>query len=174
MSLEPALLALAVFAPFLAAPAIALLRRYPNPREAVSLIAAVATFGLVASLLPAAFAGTPAAIDVLAFAPGLSIAFRADPLGLLFATVASFLWILTTVYSIGYMRGLKEHAQTRYFLCFAAVIGAAVGVALSANLFSLLIFYEVLTVSTYPLVIHHETPEAYAAGRKNQIGRAHV
>ena len=166
MSLEPALLALTVSAPFLAAPAIALLRRRTNLREAVSLAAAVATFGLAASLLPSALAGTPAAIEVLRFAPGLSIAFRADPMGLLFATVASFLWILTTVYSIGYMRGLKEHAQTRYFLCFAAVIGATMGVALSASLFSLLIFYEVLTVSTYPLVIHRETPEAYAAGRK--------
>ncbi len=166
MSLESVLLALTVLVPFLAAPAIALLRRHPNPREAVSLGAAMATFGLAASLLPAAFAGTPASLEVLRFAPGFAIAFRADPMGLLFATISSFLWILTTVYSIGYMRGLKEHAQTRYYFCFAAVIGATMGVALSASLFSLLVFYEVLTVSTYPLVIHRETPEAYAAGRK--------
>jgi formate hydrogenlyase subunit 3/multisubunit Na+/H+ antiporter MnhD subunit len=76
------------------------------------------------------------------------------------------LWIITTIYNIGYMRGLKEHAQTRYYTCFAIVIGATMGVALSSNLFSLFVFYEILTVATYPLIIHKETPEAFAAGLK--------
>ena len=166
MTPDEAVLVLAVFLPFLAVPGIVLLRHRPNVREGVSLAAAIATFGLNAALLPALLAGTPVSANVLPFYPGLAIEFRADALGLLFSTVSSFLWILTTVYSIGYMRGLKEHAQTRYYACFALVIGSAMGVALSSSLFSLLIFYEALTVSTYPLVIHKETDEAYRAGRK--------
>src|SRR5690606_23957794 len=75
----------------------------------------------------------------------------------------------TTIYSIGYMRGLREHAQTRYYASFALVIGATMGVALSSNLFSLFVFYEILTVATYPLVVHKETEEAFAAGRKYLI-----
>jgi len=133
MSPADAALLLAVFLPFLAIPAIVALRSRPNPREAVSLAAAVATFALNAALVPGALSGTPASVVALQFYPGLAVAFRADALGLLFATVSSFLWILTTVYSIGYMRALKEHAQTRYYACFAAVMGSAMDVALSLD-----------------------------------------
>ena len=165
MSLEPVLL-LAVFAPFLAAPGILALRSRPNSRETVSVVIAVATFAFAAGLLPAAFVGSSPEVVLFTAAPGLTVHLRADLAGLLFATVASFLWILTTIYSIGYMRALRGHAQTRYYMCFALVIGATMGVALSANLFSMLVFYEILTVSTYPLVIHEESEEAYKAGRK--------
>jgi len=157
---------LCVALPFLAVPAILGLRRRPNPREAVSLGVSVGTFLLVASLIPAAIDGTPVSADLFVLAPGLVIGFRADLLGLLFATVASVLWIPTTVYSIGYMRGRNEHAQARYYACFASVIGATMGVALSANLFTLLVFYEILTISTYPLVAHEGSEEAHRAGRK--------
>jgi formate hydrogenlyase subunit 3/multisubunit Na+/H+ antiporter MnhD subunit len=166
MSLEGALLLLAVLAPFLGTVAIILLRRRPNPREAASLATSVLSFSLVAALLPSAFEGATPAVVLLTAAPRLEIVLRADLLGLLFASVASLLWILTTIYSIGYMRGLKEHAQTRYYVSFAFVMGATMGIALSDSLFSLLVFYEILTVSTYPLVIHQETEEAYRAGRK--------
>lgn len=157
---------LAVFVPFLAIPAILGLRRWPNPREGVSLLAAILTFGFVASLLPGVLAGSSSAVVLFAAWPGLEFALRPDLLGLLFASVSSFLWIFTTLYSVGYMRGLKEHAQTRYYAFFAAVIGATMGIALAANLFTLLLFYEVLTISTYPLVIHHEGEEDHRSGRK--------
>jgi len=157
---------LSVALPFLAVPAILALRRRPNARELGSMVAAIGTFLLVASALPAALSGTPLAVDLATFAPGLSIAFRADLLGLLFALVASFLWILTTIYSIGYMRSRREMGQTRYYACFASVLGATMGVALSANLFTLLVFYEILSVSTFPLVAHAGTAEAQRAGRK--------
>lgn len=157
---------LAVFVPFLVVPLILLLRRLPNPREAASVAGALLTFAFVAALIPSALNGGTELVVLFRLAPGLELAFQPDALGLLFAAVASFLWILTTLYSIGYLRGLREHAQTRYFAFFAAVMGATLGIALSANLFSLLIFYEVLTISTYPLVIHHEGEEDYAAGRK--------
>jgi multicomponent Na+:H+ antiporter subunit D len=83
-----------------------------------------------------------------------------------FATVSSLLWIAAAVYSIGYMRSLKEHAQTRFFACFATSLAAAAGGAFAANLFTLAIFYEVLSLVTYPLVYHHEDDEAWGGSRK--------
>jgi len=98
--------------------------------------------------------------------PGIDLAFRADGFGLLFGLGASLLWIVTSFYSIGYMRSLGEHRQTRYFACFALALSATMGAAFSANLFTLFLFYEALTLVTYPLVGHKETPEAKAGARK--------
>ncbi|HTY51661.1 MAG TPA: Na(+)/H(+) antiporter subunit D [Methanomicrobiales archaeon] len=162
-------LTLTVAVPFLGAAAILALRNRPNEREAASLVTAVITFLLAASALPALFASGGTLTPGLTILPGFAIRLHGDALGLLFATLASFLWILTTVYNVGYMRGLQEHAQARYYASFALVIGATMGVALSSNLFSLFIFYEILTVATYPLVVHKETAEAFAAGRKYLI-----
>ncbi len=67
------------------------------------------------------------------------------------------------------MRGLREHSQTRYYAAFALTIGAVMGVALSSNMFSLFVFYEILAIAAYPLVVHKETAEALAAGRKYLI-----
>jgi formate hydrogenlyase subunit 3/multisubunit Na+/H+ antiporter MnhD subunit len=97
---------------------------------------------------------------------GIAFGFKVDAFGLIFALTASFLWILVSFYSIGYMRSLKEHAQTRYYFCFAIAIFGAIGVALSANLLSMFVFFEILTVSTYPLVIHDQSEEAIRAGHK--------
>jgi len=97
--------------------------------------------------------------------PGLPIALALEPLGLLFALIASSLWIVTTVYAIGYMRGHGESDQTRFFTFFAIAISATMGVALSANLITLFLFYELLTLSTYPLVTHAGTAEARRGGR---------
>jgi multicomponent Na+:H+ antiporter subunit D len=74
--------------------------------------------------------------------PGLPLAFRVEPLGMLFALIASGLWIVNSVYSIGYMRGNAEQHQTRFYVCFALAIAAALGVAFAANLFTLFLFYE--------------------------------
>ena len=97
--------------------------------------------------------------------PGFDIAFTVEPLGMLFALVASGLWVLTTVYAIGYMRGHHEKNQTRFFACFAAAIFAAMAAAFSANLFTLFVMYEVMTISTYPLVTHHGDEKAKRGGR---------
>jgi multicomponent Na+:H+ antiporter subunit D len=91
---------------------------------------------------------------------------KVDALGLIFAITSSSLWILVSVYSIGYMRSQKEHAQTRFYFSFAVALAGAVGVALAANLVTMFIFYEILTISTYPLVAHEESPEALTAGHK--------
>lgn len=138
----------------------------PNVREGWTMLAAIGTFLTVASMVPAAFEGTVYATGLGELVPGIEFALRADRLGILFALLASFLWIFTSLYSIGYMRGLNEHDQTRYFAAFAASIATAMGVAFASNLLTLFVFYELLSVATYPLVAHDETDEAIWAGRK--------
>jgi len=117
-------------------------------------------------MVPAIFSGHTIEYTLVTFYQGIDIKFRVDALGLLFATVSSFLWIITTFYSIGYMRSSKEHAQTRYFTCFAISLSSTVAVAFSANLITLFCFYEVLSLATVPLVGHKETPEAIEGARK--------
>ena len=157
---------LAVFVSFAAVPLILLSRRSPNLREFWTLLAAFAKFALVLALLPAALAGRVAEATILEISPGISLMLRADALGIFFALIASGLWILTSFYSIGYVRTNQEGNQTRYFASFAVCLGATVGVALAANLLTFLVFYEILTIATYPLVIHKETVDAVAGGRK--------
>ncbi len=143
--------------------------RRANLREFWSVGAGVLQFALVVSMIPDVLAErTPQAV-VSRILPGIELAFRVDAFGLLFGLGASLLWIATSFYSIGYMRSLGEHAQTRYFACFALALSATMGVAFSANLFTLFLFYEALTLTTYPLVAHKETPEARAGARKYVI-----
>jgi multicomponent Na+:H+ antiporter subunit D len=146
--------------------AILAAHRRPNLREAVTLVVSVGKFGIITSMIPGVLAGDVYVWSFGSFVTDISFGLRADSLGLLFATLASLLWIITSLYSIGYMRGLDEHGQTRYFASFAMSLSAAVGIAFSPNLIVLYVFYEVLTVATYPLVAHDETAEARAAGRK--------
>ena len=143
--------------------------RRANLREFWSVAAGVVMFALIASMIPEVLAGRTPGRVLFQILPGIELAFRADAFGLLFASGASLLWILTSFYSIGYMRSLKEHAQTRYFSCFALALSATIGVAFSANLFTLFLFYEALTLVTYPLVGHKETAEAKAGARKYVI-----
>ncbi len=143
-----------------------LLRGHINAREGVSFAAGALTFGVVLTFVPPVLKGQVLVYPLFTLLPGIEVKFGADGLGLIFAIVASFLWILATAYNIGYMRTLKEHAQTRYYFCFAVAIFGAVGVALAANVFTLYLFYEVITVFTYPLVAHHQDEEAYHGARK--------
>jgi multicomponent Na+:H+ antiporter subunit D len=139
--------------------------RRANLREFWSVAAGVLQVAFIASMIPDVVAGRTPQCVVSRILPGIELAFRVDAFGLLFGLGASLLWIATSCYSIGYMRALEEHAQTRYFACFALALSATMGVAFSANLFTLFLFYEALTLSTYPLVAHKETPEANAGAR---------
>ncbi|MBG91037.1 MAG: cation:proton antiporter [Actinobacteria bacterium] len=140
--------------------------RRENLRESWTFIAGgIMLYGLF-QLLPGVLNGQILRHSVLNVFPNVDIAFWVDPFGLLFAFIAVGLWIPTSLYSIGYMRPLKEHAQTRYFACFAIAISATVGVAFSANLFTLYLFYELLSLSTYPLVAHHQDAQAREGSRK--------
>ncbi|MGB6290834.1 MAG: monovalent cation/H+ antiporter subunit D family protein [Desulfobulbales bacterium] len=138
----------------------------PNLREGWTFLAGIIKFGLVVSMLPLILNGAIIEYTLVEVLPGLAIQFRVDPMGMLFALVSSSLWIVTSAYSIGYMRGLNEHSQTRYFAFFAVALSATIGVAFSANLFTMYLFYEMLSLATYPLVTHHQDHEARISGRK--------
>ncbi len=140
--------------------------RYRNIRESWTIIAGVLKFSIVVSIFFIVLQGNIVEYSLSTIMPMVPLKFRADPFGTLFATTSSFLWILTSLYSIGYTRALNEHAQTRYYFCFAIALSSTMGIAFAANLFTLFIFFEILTVATYPLVIHRETPDAMSAGRK--------
>lgn len=157
--------ALAVALPALGALGIVLAGRWHGFRDGVMLATTWITFAAVLDLLPAVLGGHRPGVEVIEFLPGVALAFEVEPLGLLFGLVASTLWIVTALYGIGYLRGLREQHQTRFHACFALAIAGALGVAFSRNLFTLFLFYEVITFSTYPLVTHHGTPEAVRAGR---------
>ncbi|MEE9160660.1 MAG: proton-conducting transporter membrane subunit, partial [Gammaproteobacteria bacterium] len=155
----------AILIPAVGAVLIGLSGRHPNLREAITLISSVSLFVVVAKLYSALNAGTLIQVEILEVVPGLSLAFAVEPLGMLFALVASFLWIVTSIYSIGYMRGHHEQNQTRFYVCFALALSSVMGLTFSANMFTLFIFYELITLITYPLVTHSGTDEAKRSGR---------
>ena len=161
----PDLILLALAIPLVGTVLILMSDRRPNQRELMTLTTAVALFATVVSLVPGVFHGDRPAVSLLEILPGLDLRFEIEPLGMMFACIASGLWILNSLYSIGYMRAKKEHKQTRFYACFAIAIFGALGVATAGNMLTLFIFYEVLTVSTYPLVAHHENAEARRSGR---------
>ena len=145
---------------------VALLGRWPNVRESCIFAAAAIKLGLLLTLAPAVLDGKLYEFEVMELLPNVGLAFRVDALGLMFALVSVSLWIPTTIFSMGFLRPLKRHAQTRFFFFFAIAISSAVGVAFSANLLTLFIFYEALSLSTYPLVTHHQDDDAIKGGRK--------
>lgn len=159
------LISLALTLPLIAALLTGLTGKRPNLREFCTLLCSAVLFLVIATLAPRVFAGERPAVSLFEVVPGLAIAFEIEPLGMLFALVASGLWVLTTCYSIGYMRAHRESHQTRFFTCFAIAIFAVIGAAFAKNLFALFLFYEVLTFSTYPLVTHHGDEKARLGGR---------
>jgi multicomponent Na+:H+ antiporter subunit D len=137
----------------------------PNLREAATFITSVSLIWAVWGLLPLLMDGGRPSIEVSEVMPGLSIAFTVEPLGMLFAALASGLWLINSIYSVGYMRGNKEQNQTRFFVCFALALSATIGVAFAGNLFTLFLCYELLTLSTYPLVAHKGDPATIRSAR---------
>lgn len=156
----------AILAPLAGAGLVMATGKRPNVREACSFIAAVTTFLIIASLLPAIIAGQTFKFTVFQLLPGLSITLRADALSMIFAAAASFLWILTVFYSAGYMRAHEEANQTRFNTCFALALFGAIGCAFSDNLLTLYLFYEIVSICTYPLVAHHQDEEGYEGAKK--------
>lgn len=158
-------LLLAVIVPFIGAALIPVFGKWPNVRETATLATAGLLLFIVLQMLGPVLAGGRPEWTGIAVAPGLALAFRVEPLGMLFALVASSLWIVNSVYSIGYMRGNDEPRQTGFYVCFAIALGATIGLAFAKNLFTLFLFYEVLTLSTYPLVAHKQDVEARRGAR---------
>lgn len=140
--------------------------RFANVRDALSvLIAALACINIVKVLGIFLAGGYWLSVDLLMFAPGLPLTVTLEPLGMMFAVVVTFLWLASTLYSIGYMRGNNESHQHRFFGFFSLSIGATLGIAFSGNLLTLFVFYELLTLLTLPLVMHSGTDDARKAGR---------
>lgn len=137
-----------------------------NIREGVSSVASIILFLLVASMIPTVLSGKTLIFHMFTILPGVTVTLRADAMSMIFALVASSLWTIAVFYSMGYMRAHKEHAQTRFNACFALSIFGAIGVAFSDNLFTLYLFYEIVSICTYPLVAHHQDKEGYNGARK--------
>jgi multicomponent Na+:H+ antiporter subunit D len=157
---------LAIVVPLATAALIALSGRRPDLRDFWTIAGALVKLYIVASMAPSVLSGAAYEYTLATILPGLAVSFRVDPLGILFALAASFLWLVTSFYSIGYMRALNERSQTRFFAFFAIAMAGAAGAAFSADMFTLFLFYEAITLSTYPLVAHNETPEAMAGARR--------
>ncbi|MEE9422909.1 MAG: monovalent cation/H+ antiporter subunit D family protein [Gammaproteobacteria bacterium] len=151
--------------PLIGSVVILLLRKWPNLRDGSIFITSASLFAIVLQLYFSLTAGNKPELQLLEILPGLKVAFIIEPLGMVFALLASFLWIITTLYSIGYMRGHNEQNQTRFYFFFAIAIFSTIGIAFAANMLTLFIFYEVLSLSTFPLVTHSGTDEAKRAGR---------
>jgi multicomponent Na+:H+ antiporter subunit D len=166
---DPILLLFAVMLPFVGAIGILLCGRWPNLREAVTLTTAATVCLTVINIYSRLNNGDLPAVDIAEPLPGLAIRFEVESLGMLFALVASFLWLITSVYAIGYMRGHHEHNQTRFYALFAIAIGSTLGTAFAGNLLTLFLWYEILTISTYPLVAHAGTDKA-RRGARTYIG----
>ena len=156
---------LAILLPLCGAIGILLTGSWPNLRESITIATSLLTFVVVATLVEAVMEGARPALVILTVLPGVPLAFEVEPLGMLYALVAAGLWIPSGLYTIGYCRAHHEQNQTRFFACFALSIFAALGIAFSGNMFTLFLFYEVLTFSTYPLVTHYGDGEARRAGR---------
>lgn len=137
-----------------------------NVREGISSVASIILLLVVASMVPAVLGGKTLYLQLFTILPGVTVTLRADAMSMIFALVASSLWTIAVYYSMGYMRGLNEHAQTRFNACFALAIFGAIGVAFSDNLFTMYLFYEVVSICTYPLVAHHQDEEGYHGARK--------
>lgn len=159
------LIILTILIPLIASALTGLTGKQPNLRDGLSLIASLALLATILSLLPNILAGELPSVILLEIVPGLPIKFVLEPLGMLFACVAAILWPINTLYSIGYMRGNKEEHQTRFYICFAIALSCTMGIAMAGNLLTLFIFYELLTLSTYPLVTHKGDEVAKKAGR---------
>lgn len=131
-------------------------------RNALNLGGAVLKLGLVGFMLSEVAQGSIYETR-MQFAPGLFLLLRVDALSLLFVSLSAFLWLLTTIYAIAYLRG-KPHLS-RFFGFFSLCVAATTGIAFSGSLISFLIFFELLTLSTWPLVVHKQDKKSIAAGR---------
>ena len=156
----------ALLIPLVGAIAVMLKGENENLREALSSVSSVILLGTVCSMIPDVLNGKTLYYQLFTILPNVTVTLRADAMSMIFALVASSLWTIAVYYSMGYMRGLKEHAQTRFNACFALAIFGAIGVAFSDNLFTMYLFYEIVSVCTYPLVAHHQDQEGYDGGRK--------
>lgn len=155
----------AIAVPLIGSIGILLAHKIANLRETITLVTAVTMFLVVGSLTHVVLGGGRPSVTLFEIFPGLDVTFTVEPLGMLFGLIASGLWIINSIYSIGYMRKNNETNQTRFYFFFAIALASAVGVAFAGNMLTLFICYEILTLCTFPLVTHSGKPEAMKSGR---------
>jgi multicomponent Na+:H+ antiporter subunit D len=143
--------------------------RRRNVRDLVSVVAAFGKFALVLTMLPPVLAGGVVESAPLYIAKDIAFYFRVDAFGLLFALLSSSLWIAASIYAIGYMRSQKYGHEAGFYASFALSLSAATGIAMSGNLLTFFVFFEILTIATYPLIIHRRNKEAISGGREYMI-----
>ena len=156
----------AVLVPCATALAIAAARRAPRVVEGLLSAGAIATFAIVGTLYLQVQDGRVPTTSLGELIPGLELSLRADGMAMVFAILASVLWVLASFYAVGYMRGDDAKNRTRFYAFYAFCLGTAFAVAFAGDLFTFFIAYELLTISTYPLVTHKGDDAAIAAGRK--------
>lgn len=132
----------------------------------IAFIAGLATFLLALSAVPAILSGNVLRGFWIMLLPNVSFSLRVDGASIIFCLMASFLWMLTAVFAKGYMQTLREHSQRRFNCFFALSMFATFGAALADNLIVLYMFYEILSLATWPLVTHEQNAKARSAGRK--------
>ena len=152
--------------PFGTAVLILAIHRQQRLRTALPVVGSLLTFFSLLNLLPEVRDGALPHLAAVSVYPGIAVRFCLDSMGLLFAATASLLWVVASIYCIGYLNVLKEHAQTRFYVCYTLAVGGGIGAACAGNLFTLYLFYEIVTVVTYPLVAHHQDSTSYQSGRK--------
>ena len=166
-NVESSLLPLLILvAPAATAAVVVAARRHEQIRDAALGVGAIVTFALVASLVPDVLAGGAPTLELVELLPGAALTLRMDGMALVFALLAAFLWVLASPYAIGYLRGDGAKNQTRFMAFYALCLSTAFGVAMAADLLTFFIFYELLTIATYPLVTHKGDEKAIAAGRR--------
>lgn len=156
----------AVLISLVAAALIMLSKQHPKLQQGWTILAAVGKVVLVFSMLPEVLAGKILEVEPFFIAEGITLHLRADTTGMIFALLASVLWVLTSFYSFGYLRKQEKTHQTGYYASFAVCLSATMGIAFAANLLTFFVFYEILTIATYPLVVHNRDEESIKAGRK--------
>ncbi|TLN27255.1 monovalent cation/H+ antiporter subunit D family protein [bacterium] len=166
MNIESSFILVPLLLPLFTAIGNLIAGRWPNVRDSISSVGALLTFASVLSLVSHVAGGGTYSLHLFHIYQGIDVTLRVDGMSMIFAATSSFLWILATFYCVGYMRGLNEHAQTRFYVCYSATIFGAMGVAFSGTLLSLYLFYELVSIFTYPLVMHHQDEEAYDGSRK--------
>ncbi len=163
ISILPAMVS---FIALISVPFMILFRDYNYVKEGISLFSALLMFTLVLLLGREYLSERILYIDIIKITPTITISFRTDNASIIFAGISSFLWFITTFYSIGYLKGLNDKKETSFYVFFALTIFATTALAFSANLITTFVFYELITLFTYPLVIHKGTEDSKKAGRK--------
>lgn len=130
-------------------------------RTVLNLLGAVIKLGLVGLMIWGVFHGHNYQTRI-PFLPNMDLVLRADGMTILFSTLSAGLWLLTTIYAIGYLEGSPH--RRRFFGYFSFCVTATMGVSLAGNLVTFFLFYEMLTLTTYPLVVHRGTDKAMKAG----------